>query len=311
MTNQTHAPSRAAQTISVRRLGSRIGAELTGVRLGGDLLPEQVVTIRDALLRHRVIFFRGQNHLDDAGQISFASLLGHTTEAHPLVRTKTAKILDVVAINGGAANSWHTDVTFVDRPPAISILRGVTIPPYGGNTCFANTVAAYEMLPAPLRAFADEAWATHSNQHDYAADSDLGNTRNDERVQALKAATYESEHPVVRVHPETGERALLLGHFVTKLVGFSTNDSGALVRLLQGRVTRLENTVRWTWAPGDIAIWDNRSTQHYAVADFGTERRELRRVTVAGDIPASINGQLGHQTVGEALSYSEIDGLVS
>jgi taurine dioxygenase len=294
----------------VRQVGGRIGAEIAGVRLGGDLSPETVAVIRAALLRHRVIFFRDQGHLDDASHLSFAELLGPTTAAHPIVDTGS-KVLTVAAVNGMAASSWHTDVTFVDRPPAISVLRGVTIPPFGGNTCWANTVAAYEALPAPLRAFADAAWAAHSNQYDYAAYGENGGVRDDERMRKVAAAQYETEHPVVRVHPETGERALLLGHFVTRLLGFNSVDSDTIFKLLQSRISRLENTVRWTWAPGDVAIWDNRSTQHCAVADFGQQARELRRITIVGDIPVSITGEPSRMTIGEVPSYSQIDSLVT
>ena len=121
-----------------------------------------------------MLFFRGQHHLDDEAQIAFAELLGPLTTAHPTVNTGSARVLSVKATRGMAANSWHTDVTFVDRVPAISILRGVTLPAYGGTTNWANTVTAYEGLPAPLKALVDQLWAVHTNAYDYARETESG-----------------------------------------------------------------------------------------------------------------------------------------
>ena len=153
MTITQHEQSQTV--LAVHRLGGRIGARIDGVRLGGDLPDETVAAIRSALLRHKVVFFRGQDHLDDDGHIAFAERLGPLTTAHPTVNTGSARVLRVTANKGMAANAWHTDVTFVDRVPAISVLRGVTLPPYGGNTVWANTVAAYDALPAPLKSLVD------------------------------------------------------------------------------------------------------------------------------------------------------------
>ena len=113
------------------------------------------------------------------------------------------------------------------------------------------------------------------------------------------------------MHPETGERSLVLGHFVKSFVGHNSSESHALFHLLQNRVTKLENTIRWTWRPGDVAMWDNRATQHYAVADFGTSPREMRRVTVAGDVPVSLDGRRSRVIRGNAEGYSRIDELIS
>lgn len=222
-------------------------------------------------------------------------------------------MLTLAATRGMAANSWHTDVTFVDRYPAFSVLRGVAIPPYGGTTVWANTVAAYDALPEPLKALVEHLWAVHTNAYDYAAesendaDADLKSYRKEE----FSRIAFKAEHPVVRVHPETGERSLLLGHFVERFVGLNTAESHALFNVLQARITKLENTVRWTWSEGDVAIWDNRATQHYAVADFDTEYREVRRITVAGDVPVSVDGRPSRQIEGDAASFAGgIDALV-
>jgi taurine dioxygenase len=298
--------------VTVQQLGGRIGARIDGVRLGGDLTAAAVATVREALLRHKVVFFRGQDHLDETGHQAFAETFGPLTSAHPTVNTGSGRVFKVTADKGMAANAWHTDVTFVDRVPAISVLRAVHLPPYGGNTVWANTVAAYDALPAPLKALVDDLWAVHTNSYDYAQrdeeseEPDANYTRAD-----FASQLFETEHPVVRVHPETGERSLVLGHFVKAFIGLNTAESIALFTLLQNRVTRLENTIRWTWQPGDVAVWDNRATQHYAVADFGTEYREMARITVAGDVPVSIDGRPSRVIRGNAEAYSRLDELIS
>lgn len=301
--------------ITVARIGGRIGARIDGVRLSGDLSPETVAAIRAAILEHKVVFFRGQGHLDDEAQIAFAELLGPLTTAHPTVNTGSSRVLALAANQGMAANSWHTDVTFVDRVPAFSVLRGVAIPAYGGTTNWANTVAAYDSLPAPLKALVDNLWALHTNDYDYAAQAERAEEQQDKESVFTRGEftriLFQTEHPVVRVHPETGERSLVLGHFVKSFVGLNTAESHALFQLLQARVTKLENTVRWTWAEGDVAIWDNRATQHYAVADFDHQYREVRRITVAGDVPVSIGGERSRVIQGDATAFSRLDELIS
>jgi len=300
--------------LEVHRLGGRIGARIDGVRLAGDLDDADVARIRAAILQHKVVFFRGQDHLDDDAHIAFAERLGTLTTAHPTVNTGSERVWTLTANKGMAANSWHTDVTFVDRVPAFSILRGVTIPPYGGNTVWANTADAYERLPEALKALVENLWAVHTNAYDYA-DRDESEDHDDEvavrRREQFRSTYYETRHPVVRVHPETGERSLLLGHFVKEFVGFNQRESSTLFNLLQNRVTRLENTIRWTWQQGDVAIWDNRATQHYAVADFGEEPREVRRITVAGDVPVSVDGRPSEVVVGDSSAYTNLDALIS
>jgi taurine dioxygenase len=311
MTTQLEAPT-DAQSVTVTKAGGAIGAVIGGVQLGGNLDPATVATIRQALLTHKVIFFRGQEQLDDAGQLAFAKLLGTPTLAHP-----TSKSIEgsehVLPIDSdyGKANSWHTDVTFVDRVPAISLLRAVTLPSYGGATSWANTVEAYANLPAPLQALVDRLWAVHSNVHDYAGRIDetrIGGvdvkvrTHRDQFVSQL----FETEHPVVRVHPETGERSLILGHFVRRFVGLTSQESTQLFQLLQNRVTNLDNTIRWQWQPGDLAIWDNRATQHYGVADYDDQPRRLHRITLAGDVPVSIDGVRSTSRTGDATHYSTL-----
>jgi alpha-ketoglutarate-dependent sulfate ester dioxygenase len=302
----------SASTIDVRRIAGHIGAEITGITAGPGLDADLVQLIRDALLEHKVVFFRGQDHLDDAAQAGFARLFGELTTAHPTVPgiKEDSRVFELNAQRGGGkANAWHTDVTFVDRPPAISVLRAVTLPPYGGDTAWANTAAAYESLSPALRALAASLWALHSNDYDYATRSGGGvqekSAKDQQHFREVFTSTiYQTEHPVVRVHPETGERALLLGQFVRRILGVSASDSRYLFDLFQQHVTRLENTVRWRWAPGDLAVWDNRGTQHYAIDDYGDLPRTMHRVTVSGDLALSVDGEPSRAITGSSAAYA-------
>ncbi|MEY4577420.1 MAG: High confidence in function and specificity [Pseudomonadota bacterium] len=283
----------SSEALEIVPVAGRIGAEIRGVRLAADLPAAVQATIRKAWLQHKVLFFRGQDHLDDAKQETLTSLFGAGPVTHPTVpvRSGTSFVHELDSKHGGRANSWHTDVTFVDAYPRASILRAVVLPPAGGDTTWANTAAAYQELSPELRALADKLWAVHSNDYDYQANRETSVEDRERYHEVFTSTQYETEHPVVHVHPETGERNLLLGHFVKKIVGVSTADSAHLFQLLQGHITRLENTVRWRWQVGDVAVWDNRATQHYAINDYGDQHRVVRRVTVDGVAPVSIDGK--------------------
>jgi alpha-ketoglutarate-dependent taurine dioxygenase len=301
------------QVQQVTKVGGVIGAVVSGVRIGGDLSPAAVAGLRAALLRHKVIFLRDQHHATDADQLAFAELLGPVTKPHPTVSGDGQAILPIDS-EQGKANSWHTDVTFVDRVPAISVLRAITLPPYGGTTVWANTAEAYRRLHPALKALVGELRAVHSNLYDYAAERPVvGGIDVKEQTyrDQFRHLEFETEHPVVRVHPETGEPTLLLGHFVRSFVGLSTADFADLFALLQRHVTRLENTVRWTWRDGDVAIWDNRATQHYAVADYDDRPRLLHRITVAGGIPVGLAGETSVVRKGDASHYSQVAGVAA
>jgi taurine dioxygenase len=296
--------------IEVRKVGGNIGAEIGGVVAGTELADEVVRELRRALLRHRVVFLRRQHGVDADAQLDFSRRLGVPTKPHPTVTGDGRAVLPIDS-EEGKANSWHTDVTFVDRIPAISVLRAVTLPPYGGTTAWANTVRAYETLPASLKALAERLRAVHSNRYDYAGrrgEQRIGGVDVKEHAyrEEFESLEFEAEHPVVRVHPETGEPSFVLGHFVRHVVGQTTPDSTALFDLFQRHITRLENTVRWTWAPGDIAIWDNRATQHYAVADYEDHARLLTRITLSGDIPVGLDGAASVALKGDASQYSQV-----
>ncbi len=297
----TSCSHEAAAGFEVFPITPAIGAEIRGVRLSGHLPAMTVTAIRDALLRHRVIFFRGQGHLDEAEHQAFARLLGPIVP-HPTVPpvAGTEAVLDIDAENTRASR-WHTDVTFVPAFPLFSVLRGAVIPPVGGDTVWANTVAAYETLPAVLRGLADQLWALHSNVYDYGAARPNATARQVQRYETVfRSTVYETEHPVVQVHPLTGERAIILGYFVRKLLGVNSADSAHLFAMLQDHVTRLENTVRWRWSAGDVVIWDNRATQHKAIDDYGEAPRIMRRVTIDGPLSVGVDGALGKGRNSEA-----------
>ena len=294
--------------LRVVKLGANIGARIEGIDLSADVDTVSASKINAALLEHKVIFFRDQHRLDDDSQLALAARLGTPTTAHPTVTSRGTKLLPIDS-RYDKANAWHTDVTFVDRVPKASLLRAISLPEYGGTTTWANTESAYEKLPDPLRALAENLWAVHTNDYDYAAEVDEQEAVADtvrEYRQEFVSDFYETEHPVVRVHPETGKRVLLLGQFVKHFVGVGSTESATLFGLLQARITKLENTIRWSWQPGDLAIWDNRATQHYAVSDYDDQYRRLNRVTLAGDIPVDVFGQRSRTVVGDASAYSEV-----
>ncbi|GAB7007031.1 TauD/TfdA family dioxygenase [Nocardioides sp. AN3] len=308
-------PEPGYDTIEVRKVGAHIGAQISGVAIGGDVPAAQVAEIKAALAAHQVVFFRDQHHAGDREQRAFAGLLGTLTKPHPTVAGDGQAILPIDS-DTGKANSWHTDVTFVDRIPAASLLRAVELPPYGGTTVWANTTRAYQLLHPALQALTDRLWAVHSNLYDYAADRDekrIGGIDVNEQAyrEEFGHVEYETEHPVVRIHPVTGERTLLLGHFVRHFVGLSSRDSADLFGLLQRHVTRLDNTVRWSWRLGDLAIWDNQATQHYAVDDYDDQHRRLHRITLAGDVPVSVDGVHSTARKGDASHYSPVGTLAS
>jgi alpha-ketoglutarate-dependent sulfate ester dioxygenase len=290
--------------ISVTKLGSRIGARVDGVHLGGDLDPAAVEEIRRALLTHKVIFFRGQHHLDDQQQLAFGGLLG-TPVGHPAAGALAAKGAPVITpINSeyGKANRWHTDVTFAANYPAASILRAVTLPSYGGSTLWASTAAAYDDLPEPLKCLVENLWALHSNRYDYVTAESLSMNDNQRAFrQAFEKPDFQTEHPVVRVHPETGERTLVAGDFVRNFVGLDSHESSMLLELLERRITKPENTIRWNWEAGDVAIWDNRATQHRAIDDYDDQPRLMHRVTLMGDVPVNVHGERSRVVRGAPL----------
>jgi alpha-ketoglutarate-dependent taurine dioxygenase len=294
------------------KLGSRIGAEVRGLDLSGDLPAETVAQIRAALNEHKALVFRDANILSDEAQVKFASHFGPLTKAHPTVASVEGEenVLPVDSENG-SANNWHTDVTFVVNPPQASTLRSIDLPAYGGETLIASSAGAYNDLPDELRNFADTLWAIHTNDYDYSVPKNLEHANAEERRKEFTRLKFETAHPVVRVHPLTGERGLFIGGFAQRLriVGLSNTESRDIIRLLQAYVTRPENVVRVNWEPNQVVLFDNRITQHYAPDNYDGQPRKLNRVTIAGDIPVSVDGKQSQALKGDASTYSEIAPL--
>lgn len=295
MTSPIHSFDNAADAdgpLDIAPVAGRIGAEVRGIRLSGDLDDLTIAAIKAALVRHKVLFFRGQTHLDDEAHEAFAARLGDPL-AHPTVPVAEGSkyLLELNSREGEAASQWHTDITFLPAFPAASILRALVIPPAGGDTLWANGVTAYEGLSPALKALVADLRAVHTNAYDYATSRPGASDEQIKRHREVFASTvYETEHPVVHIHPVSGEKSLLLGNFVKSLVGLNREDSARIFQTLQDQITKPENTVRWRWQPGDVAIWDNRATQHRAIADFGKQKRHLRRATIAGTVPVSLDG---------------------
>ncbi|MFF0094273.1 TauD/TfdA dioxygenase family protein [Streptomyces canus] len=293
--------------IEIRKVTARIGAHVSGVDISRPLDEETTAALRDALNVHKALVFSDVN-LDDEGQQAFARQFGELTTAHPTVPAVDGapNVLPVDSEEGRAANNWHTDVTFVLNPPQASTLRSLTIPPYGGETLIANSAAAYRNLPEPLRRLADGLWAEHTNDYDYAVPEETVDEEQAARRAQFTSIKFRTAHPVVRVHPLTGERGLFIGGFAQRIVGLSVGESRKVLDLLQAYVTRPENLLRHRWSENQLVLFDNRITQHYAVDNYDGLPRRLHRVTVAGDVPVGIEGKESYSIEGDASHYSAV-----
>ena len=284
--------------IEVQPLTLHIGAEISGVDLSQPLSDAQRTAINGAFLKWKVVFFRGQN-LDHAAHVAFARQMGEPTighavfghieefpEIYSVAKFRTAQVNPAMKM-AKPWTGWHTDITAAVNPPMASILRGVDIPPYGGDTLWTNLAVAYQGLSEPMRGIIDNLRGIHRFQ----AAADTGNAAYNERV---KKRELETKHPLVTVHPETGERQLYVSpSFLKSIVGLSPRESEKFLELLWEHVVRTEYTVRFKWQPGDIAMWDNRATAHLAPTDiFASEfDRQLYRITLVGQVPTGIDGK--------------------
>ncbi|MEH2161305.1 MAG: TauD/TfdA family dioxygenase [Nostoc sp.] len=296
--------------IQVKQVAGFIGAEISGVDLSRPLHDDAVKEIRQALLKWKVVFFRGQN-IDHAAQIAFTSRFGEVTYAHPHEDEPIDGFSEILPIdrsryerrNGLRRSSyesrWYTDVTAVVNPPAASILRAVNVPNFGGDTQWTNLVAAYEGLSAPLRALADGLKAEHR------FNARLNLPSNSKIAQRIAANPLVSIHPVVRVHPETGERALYVNPgFTSHILDVSRQESDLLLELFFNQIAKPAYTTRFRWNNGDIAFWDNRATSHLAPQDLDhlEVERVLYRTTITGDVPVGPDGFRSQVVEGEAFS---------
>lgn len=250
----------------VDRLAGSLGAEVRGLQLAGSDA-EQVAAIQRLLLEHQVLFFPEQEISVDE-HVAFGEQFG-PVEAHPNLKnpfTQHPKIFELAATQGGIADEWHTDITFEDEPSVLSVLHMVKCPPTGGDTMWTSLYAAYDELSTPMQEMCEGLTALHDA---------LPHNRPDKMA----------VHPVVRVHPQTGRKALYVNeHFTRRIVELNGQESEALLGHLTRWVSNPRFTVRYHWTPHTIAIWDNRCTQHFVLNDFDGERI-IQRVTVMGDKP--------------------------
>ena len=310
MTNQSVERSNAsAAGIEVVPQSVHIGAEIRGVDLRHELNAAEVDTIRAALLKWKVIFFRDQ-HMDHASQVAFARQFGQPTPGH-VVFGGDGEFPEIYSIakyrtaNQGKAprarriwTGWHADITAAINPPFASVLRGDVVPPYGGDTHWVNLAAAYRALSPRLRSFLDDLRGLHR------FDAPRGEA-SQEYAQRVRDRTMVSEHPLVTVHPETGERVLFVSPvFLRSICDLSLQESEALLELLWEHAVQPEFMVRFKWQPGSVAFWDNRSTMHLAPNDiFAVDfDRQFYRVTLMGDIPCGVDGQPSRACEGEPIT---------
>ncbi|KUN41244.1 taurine dioxygenase [Streptomyces longwoodensis] len=307
-----------AAGISVTPAAGHIGADIEGVDLAGPLDDARVAAVRAAVLRWKVVFFRGQS-LDHAGHVAFARRFGEPVvlprrgSASPAAFPEVETTADRLELGGRFGmeheewlarrrhtllRGWHCDHGARVDPPAFTILRAETVPPYGGDTTWANLAAAYEGLSAPVRRFVDGLRAEHRLGVGYQP-----RPGDDAYVRHLLERQVASVHPLVRVHPETGERVLFVnGYYVEQITDLSRPESRAVLDMLLEQVVRPEYTVRLRWQPGTVAFWDNRATVHLAPSDTAhlDFPRTMHRVMLAGDVPVGVDGRPAEPVVGTA-----------
>ncbi|MGX1124188.1 taurine dioxygenase [Pseudomonas defluvii] len=275
-------------SLTITPLSPALGAQISGIDLSVEINAEQRGAIEQALLKHQVLFFRDQP-LTPAQQARFAAHFGdlHIHPIYPNVpETPEVLVLDTAVTDVRDNAVWHTDVTFLATPAMGAVLSAKQLPAYGGDTLWASGIAAFEALSAPLRQMLDGLTATHDFTQSFPLER-FGTTAEDrERWEATRRANPPLSHPVVRTHPVSGRKALFVSEgFTTRINELSEAESKALLALLFAHATRPEFTIRWRWQENDVAFWDNRVTQHYAVDDYRPQRRVMHRATILGDAP--------------------------
>ncbi len=276
---------RRYEHLDVAPVAGALGAEIAGVDISRPLEDSVVAEIRRAFLDYLVLFFHGQK-LTPQSQLAFARRLGEPMEYPQLKGLPECPLITPVVkleherVNFGGI--WHSDTTYLERPPMASMLYAIEVPPYGGDTLFANQYLAYETLSDAYRKLLDGLIGVNSSLK-----ADASRTREDRlRAAGLESKVLVWEHPVVRTHPETGRKALFvnIGH-TTQFKGLSEDESRPLLEYLFQHQVRPEFTCRFRWQPGSLAFWDNRCAQHNPVNDYHGFRRILHRVTLAGERP--------------------------
>ncbi|WP_049823883.1 TauD/TfdA family dioxygenase [Bradyrhizobium sp. WSM2254] len=272
---------------NIIRRGARLGAEIVNVRLSADSPQDVLCAIHQLVLEHKVIFLRDQKHLDDA---AYERLVTVFTERGPQPLGSPPGLLSTVEIDSD--DHWSTNISYhVD--PGLSVLRPVAIAPGGGDSAWSNMRAAYLDLPQPLRKLADALWAIYRDESAEAMESGATEANTNSPDEGFVQANLEVDHPVVRIHPETGQRILALGNLEGRFAGLHKDTGQKLFHLLKSYITAPENAVRWSWKVGDIAIWDNRAARHYPIDDKQWD--PICRDNLARDLSPSVNGRSSGQ----------------
>ena len=274
--------------LTITPLSHALGAQISGVDIAQPLNVEQRDAIEQALLKHQVLFFRDQP-ITPEQQARFAANFGdlHIHPIYPNVPEQPeVLILDTAQTDVRDNAVWHTDLTFLPTPALGAVLSAKLLPAFGGDTLWASGIAAYEALSEPLKVLLQGLSATHDFVKSFPLER-FGNTPQAlEQWEATRKKNPPLSHPVIRTHPVSGRKSLFVNEgFTTRINELSDSESEAILKLLFAHATRPEFTIRWRWQTDDVAFWDNRVTQHFAVDDYRPARRVMHRATVLGDVP--------------------------
>jgi taurine dioxygenase len=272
------------ETLDIRRVSGALGAEIGGVDLSRPLADATVAAIRKALVEHQVIFFRDQD-LSPEQQLAFGRRFG-PLNIHPYVKGMAdhPEVMEIIKEPSDKTNfggGWHSDMSFLEHPSIGSILYAVETPEWGGDTLFASQVAAFERLSPAMRQTLEGLNAVHSAGREYGSTGHSAQKRGSMQVAEAEGMVGEYVHPVVKVHPETGRKALYVNPaFTMRIEGWTKRESKGLLDFLFEHSRYEAFTCRFGWRPGSVAFWDNRSVWHFALNDYPGQRRHMRRVTV-------------------------------